>query len=68
MRPPAAEKSWLAGLRQFRFCFLRLFRCGRFKSGKDEGRGTLDNFQALGQEGRVSVVQVDVIRLMLSST
>jgi hypothetical protein len=37
MRPPAAEKSWLAGLRQFRFCFLRLFRYGRFERGKNDG-------------------------------
>src|ERR1019366_1200657 len=56
MRPPAAEKSWLAGFRQFRF------RCRRFKRGKNDGRGALDNFQALGQECCVSVVKVYVIR------
>jgi hypothetical protein len=37
MRPPAAEKGWLAGFRQFRFCFLLLFRSRCFKGGKNDG-------------------------------
>src|ERR1035437_4193235 len=53
IRPPAAEKSWLAGFRQFRFCFLHLFRSGCFKRGKNDGWTPLDNLQALGLVCRV---------------
>jgi hypothetical protein len=36
-------------------------RWGRFQCGKDDGGGLLDDLQALGQQGSIAVVQVDVI-------
>jgi hypothetical protein len=65
--PPARGKEGLAGLRQFGFCcFVCCFGCLRghcwcFQREEDDGRGFLDDFQALRQKWRVAVVQVDIV-------
>ena len=65
MRPFATSKSRLAGLRQFWFRLFGGFCCGVFERGKNRGGSLLDDFQALGKQGCVAAVQVDVIRRWL---
>ena len=69
-RPDAARmfKPWLAGLRHIGFRFFGGFCQGFFEGREDHSGSLLDDFQALDEQGRVAVVEVDVIGIMLSST
>ena len=46
----------------FGFRFFGGFRSGAFERGKNQAGSLLDDLQALGEQGCVAVVQVDVIR------
>ena len=59
---PSAHREGLAGLRQFGFWFGGGYLGGILKRGEDDGGGFLDHLKAFGEECRVAVVQVDVIR------
>ncbi len=45
-----------------------VLRDGRFQCGKDDCGCLLNHFERFRQQGCVAVVQVDVVRLMLSTT
>ena len=43
--------------------------CGvAFECGEDDGGGLLDDFQTLGEQGGVAMIELNILCLMLSST
>ena len=63
--PPALSKIFEDGLHyatSAKFCLRHRFGGGRrLECGKDDGGGLLDDFQALGEQGSIAVVEVDVV-------
>jgi hypothetical protein len=60
----------LAGLGEFGLLLglVRGVLCFALQSREDDGGGLLDDFQALSQQCCVTVIQVDIVGVMLSST